>query len=191
METWYSSNLASFTNQLADTIWCNDKSIDTKYPYGPSYGFGGYQTGYSTRGRLEANNTAATNAAPVLKCQKDSSGGKLSKFTVTDIINGNGNLTYKIGLLTADEVAYSGGMYNISSTNYYLNQNASSDYWWTLSPYYVDAGCSAYAWGVGSTGFLYGNNVDALLGLRPAISLISTTLVTGEGTSTNPYQVEV
>ena len=43
-----------------------------------------------------------------------------------------------------------------------------------------------------TSGFLNRNlGVKFNLGLRPAISLISTTQVSGEGTSTNPYQVEV
>ena len=53
---------------------------------------------------------------PSLICPNDNNGGKLSKFTVSDTTNGNGNLTYKIGLLTADEVEFVGGMFN--SYNY-------------------------------------------------------------------------
>jgi hypothetical protein len=26
LETWYTSKMTAYTNKLADTIWCNDKS---------------------------------------------------------------------------------------------------------------------------------------------------------------------
>lgn len=28
LETWYTNNMASYKDKLADTIWCNDKSTE-------------------------------------------------------------------------------------------------------------------------------------------------------------------
>jgi hypothetical protein len=75
---------------------------------------------------------------PSLICPNDNNGGKLSKFTVSDTTNGNGALTYKMGLLTADELELSGypkwNYYNESELTYYLNQNANGAWYWALSP---------------------------------------------------------
>ena len=104
-------------------------------------------------------------------------------------MNGNGNLTYKIGLLTADEITFAGLMANIYNSSTYLYENTGVSDWWSLSPGYVFSGSASvlYACLRG----LDGINVNFKhLGLRPAISLISSTNVTGDGTSENPYIVE-
>ena len=190
LETWYTNNLASYESKLADTIWCNDKSTFTTFASGSTYGTGlGYgtnNTGYGAYNRIYGSN-AASYASPSLVCPNDNNGGKLSKFTVKDTTNGNRNLTYKIGLLTADEIAFAGSVYNTSNLSTYLQENTGMYSWWSLSP--VDfRGGSAGVWDV-SLGNLNPGNVLNLVGLRPAISLISSTRVTGDGTSDKPYKV--
>ena len=91
LESWYNNNLESYESKLADTIWCNDKSTVSGGP-----GYGTNSTYYAAYNRL------TSTKQPTLICPNDNNGGKLSKFTVKDTTNGNGNLTYKIGLLTAD-----------------------------------------------------------------------------------------
>ena len=111
LETWYTNNLASYEDKLADTIWCNDKSTITTLSSGSTYGTGlGYgtnDTGYGAYNRISGGG-AASYANPSLICPNDNNGGKLSKFTVSDTTNGNGKLTYKVGLLTADEIVFAG-----------------------------------------------------------------------------------
>ena len=200
LEKWYTNNLATYESKLADTIWCNDKSTFTTYTSGSTYGNGlGYgtnQTGYGAYNRIYGGNPASY-ASPSLICPNDNNGGKLSKFTVSDTTNGNGNLTYKIGLLTADELAFAGfkGGYNNCST--YLQENTGKNWWWSLSPDFFKG--SAYTWYINSgslqthttnSGYLFYFNVGKNNGcIRPSISLKSTTNVTGEGTSENPYKV--
>ena len=176
LETWYTNNLTSYESKLADTIWCNDKSTVSG---GLGYGTNG--TSYGAYNRL------ASTKQPTLKCPNDNNGGKLSKFTVDDTTNGNGNLTYKIGLLTADEIAFAGSIAYTYNRSTYLQENTGTTWWWSLSPYVFD-GSNAVVWGVGSG--LYVINVVGSNGLRPVISLISSTNVTGDGTSENPYVVE-
>ena len=177
LEKWYTKNLTSYESKLADTIWCNDKSTVSG---GLGYGTNG--TSYGAYNRL------ASTKQPTLKCPNDNNGGKLSKFTVDDTKNGNGNLTYKIGLLTADEIAFAGSIAYTYNRSTYLQENTGTTWWWSLSPDYFD-GSYAGVWRVGSGGLYYGgvSNDD---GLRPVISLISSTNVTGDGTSENPYVVE-
>ena len=190
LETWYTNNLASYESKLADTIWCNDKSTFTTYTSGSTYGTGlGYgtnKTGYGAYNRIYGSN-AASYASPSLICPNDNNGGKLSKFTVKDTTNGNGNLTYKIGLLTADEIAFSGSKYATFNRSTYLQENAANT-WCSLSPYFF-SGDYAGVWSVGS-GYLGVVGVYIGSHLRPAISLISSTNVTGDGTSEDPYVVD-
>ena len=177
LETWYTNNLTSYESKLADTIWCNDKSTVSG-----GLGYGTNATDYGAYNRL------ASTKQPTLKCPNDNNGGKLSKFTVDDTKNGNGNLTYKIGLLTADEIAFAGSISGYYNRSTYLQENTGTTWWWSLSPDGFVGG-SARVWGVDS-GFLYNNRVRSSGGLRPAISLISSTSVTGNGTSDNPYVVK-
>ena len=177
LETWYTNNLTSYESKLADTIWCNDKSTVSG-----GLGYGTNTTNYGAYNRL------ASTKQPTLKCPNDNNGGKLSKFTVDDTKNGNGNLTYKIGLLTADEIAFAGSIAYTYNRSTYLQENTGTTWWWSLSPDGFD-GSYAGVWGVGS-GYLHSFDVNSYDGLRPVISLISSTNVTGDGTSENPYVVE-
>ena len=173
LESWYNNNLESYESKLADTIWCNDKSIVGEYNE--------YSTTYSAFNRIYSTKQ------PTLKCPNDNNGGKLSKFTVSDTTNGNGNLTYKIGLLTADEIAFAGSTAYTDNRSTYLQENTGNNWWWSLSPgVFDDDGASA--WLTNSelvNGFVH----SFTHGLRPAISLVSSIKVTGTGTSENPYKV--
>ena len=190
LETWYKNNLESYESKLADTIWCNDKSTFITYTSGSTYGTGlGYgtnKTGYGARNRIYGGNPASY-ASPSLICPNDNNGGKLSKFTISDTVNGNGNLTYKIGLLTADEIAFAGSISNYSNSSTYLQENTGTNSWWSLSPMLFD-GSVVLVWYV-SSGDLFNGYVGSYYGVRPAISLISSTSITGDGTSENPYKV--
>ena len=123
LETWYNNNLKTYESKLADTIWCNDKSTVSG-----GLGYGTNATDYGAYNRL------ASTKQPTLKCPNDNNGGKLSKFTVDDTTNGNGNLTYKIGLLTADEIAFAGSIAYTYNRSTYLQENTGTTWWWSLSP---------------------------------------------------------
>ena len=175
LETWYKNNLTEYESKIADTIWCNDKSISS----GPGYGTD--LTNYDVRIRL------VSTKIPTLKCLDDNNGGKLSKFTVSDTTNGNGNLTYKIGLLTADEIAFSGSIYNTYNRSTYIYENTGTTEWWSLSPSYF--GSNTYLCAISSGKICY-SYAGSVIGLRPSISLASNVEVTGSGTSEDPYVVQ-
>ena len=178
LETWYKNNLASYEDKLADTIWCNDKSTSSSQGYGTNFAFYG------------ANYRLNSTKKPSLICSNDNNNGKLSKFTVSDTTNGNGNLTYKIGLLTADEVTFAGYMLYTYTHSTYLHENATSSDWWTISPDYFD-GNYADVWTVWSNGYWYRDRVSYSRALRPAISLVSDIeIFDGSGTSEDPYVVK-
>ena len=193
LETWYTNNLTSYADKLADTIWCNDKSTFTTYASGSAYGTGlGYGTnltGYGAFKRVKGEG-GKDDVEPSLICPNDNNGGKLSKFTVSDTTNGNGNLTYKIGLLTADEVEFVGGMFNSYNYSTFLEENTGNIRWSTMS----SAGyIGNYAWNlIIGHGFMNTGSVnDTKNALRPAIALTSSTTISGgSGTSEDPYVVK-
>ena len=192
LETWYKNNLASYESKLADTIWCNDKSTFTTFRNGSTYGTGlGYgtnRTGYGAYNRIYGRDTSVY-ANPSMICPNDNNGGKLSKFTVGDTINGNGNLTYKVGLLTADEAAFAGFVNGKSNYSTYLQENTDNQGWQTLTSCYFDGEYAMNFYvGVGSLSY---PTVTSYLALRPAISLISATTISGgSGTSEDPYVIK-
>ena len=174
LETWYTNNLVTYTDKLSDTIWCNDKSTETG-----ALGYGLKGTYYSAASRVRAGK-------PSLKCSNDNNNGKLSKFTVSDTTNGNGNLTYKIGLLTADEIMFAGFKNSVSNSSTYLQENANNE-WWTLSPLEFSELSGTYLCAVQID--MFGGGVSNIA-VRPAISLVSSLkLSSGSGTSEDPYVV--
>ena len=186
LEVWYNNNLESYESKLADTICCNDKSTFTTLTSGSTFGTGlGYgtnKTGYGAYNRL------TSTMQPTLICPNDNNGGKLSKFTVDDTTNGNGNLTYKIGLLTADEIAFAGSIAYRYNRSTYLQENTGTNWWWSLSPENF-GGSYANVWQV-DLGTLGAASVGNSNGLRPVISLVSdATISRGTGTSEDPYVV--
>ncbi len=176
LETWYTNNLKTYESVIDDTVWCNDKTNVTDTSYDPwsitpnGLGYAKNVTYYGATKRLVGTSGSAGGTGPSLKCN-----GELSK------------INSKVGLITADELAFAGYAYNIGNTTTYLQENATNTYWWSLSPYGFDVG-SAGVWGVnGSAGYF--DNYNS--GVRPLISLKSTTNVTGEGTSSAPYIISM
>ena len=178
LETWYNNNLKTYADAIADTEWCNDKTNVTDTTYDPwsitpnGLGYAKNETYYGATKRLVGTSGSAGGTGPSLKCN-----GELSK------------INSKVGLITADELAYAGYAIGTGNTTTYLQENATDTYWWSLSPYGFDVG-SAGVWGVnGSAGYFDNYNVRGTYGVRPLISLKSTTNVTGNGTSEKPYIV--
>lgn len=202
LETWYEDNLGSnsgadYTNYLADIIWCNDKSLATSKLAGEtSYtnlGYNNQKTFYGPAERLLSTSSyaATTTGSPTFKCPDASGSDKdLSRFTLTTSAEGNKKLTYPIGLLTADEVAYAGAVYNEHNTSYYLNKNSSGRFWWTMSPGLFN-GNNASEFDIEGTGNIQNGGVFNSAGLRPSVSLKSTVTIEsgGTGTSDNPFVV--
>ena len=180
LETWYTNNLAAYESVIDDNVWCNDKTNVADTTFNPwnwsnvnGLGYAKNVTYYGATQRLVSTSDSAGGTGPSLKCT-----GELSK------------ITSKVGLITADELAFAGYAYNIGNRTTYLQENATDTYWWSLSPIEFYNG-NAFVWIVrGSNGrFSAGTRVGNKLGVRPSISLKSTTNVTGEGTSDKPYKV--
>ena len=186
LDEWYFDNLTG--EGEADKIdgnagFCGDRTSTTSSSGAPNNtgGTGTTTTYYGARYRLNTNKT------PSFKCTyEDASKVKQDLYTTNGSSKGNGKLTYPIGLITADEVAFAGGVYGSSNTSYYLYNNA---YYWTMSPYYFD-GSLASVFRVNSSGSLSSDIVGwADYGVRPVINLKSAIAITGSGTTGDPFKV--
>ena len=185
IDTWYHDNMTSYTSQLEDTIWCNDRSIVTDLAnsnggYYSSYTTLGYGTNKTLYGPASRVGYKVSNPTPTLKCAQDN-----DKFTV-NASNGNGALTYPVGLITADEMAYAGGKYSTSNSSFYLY---TGKYYWALSPFVFHGGI-AVEFALDSDGFLGGTIVVSSFGVRPSVSLQPGIGMTGgSGTSADPFVI--
>ena len=195
IDNWYSQNFdETATSKLEDAVFCNDRSTkaydattigDTSLS---SYGALGYGKNNPTfYGAAHRASYYSKNPNPSLVCQNQN-----DKFTI-DSKNGNGKLTYPVGLITLDEVILAG--FNTRYANeddYYDTTNYlyTHSFYWTFSP--VLAWTTASVGRVTSTGYVIYGSVDFDSGVRPVVSLANGTLVNsnGEGTSTNPYVVK-
>jgi len=171
IDNWYKNNLTNYTSYLADETFCSDRKINwgNGYLTTPTTTYGAY-------GRLYEKKT------PSLKCAQDG-----DKFKVS---NASAKLDYPISLITADEAAMAGGVWNTANSNYYLY---NGQYFWTLSPSgFSPHSSAAHVWYVlPSGGLLDWNSVTDSFGARPVINLKANTLITkGDGTSLNPYVIK-
>ena len=168
-DSWYKTNIVdkNYSQYVADAIYCNDRSLSS------GTGIGTTTTYYMAYNRLD------TNKIPSLKCTSNN-----DKFT-TSIALGNGDLTYPVGLITADEAAYAGGKSFTSNSSYYLY---SGQYYWTMSPGVFDFGRSS-VWLVYSPGALAAYSVGDSYALRPVISLKSDITFSGNGSMTEPFEI--
>ena len=179
LETWYTNNLKTYESVIDDNVWCNDKTNVTDTSYNPlgitpnGQGYAGNATYYGATQRLVSRGNSTGGTGPSLKCN-----GKLSK------------INSKVGLITADELAFAGYAFSLNNTTTYLQENATDTYWWSLSPNYFFRSY-AYVWSVrGSSGYFNRSDVDFTSGVRPLISLVSSTTISGgSGTSEDPYVV--
>ncbi len=107
LEEWYESTLTGYDYFITSSTFCNDTTnSSTSSYYGPSY---------NSYNRLASS---SSNRTPTFKCSKNSKYG--------------GKYYEKIGLITADELAFAGASYDAANSNYYLKYSKS---FWTMTPY--------------------------------------------------------
>ncbi len=183
LDSWYRQNILDkgYADYIADSGFCNDRSLSTVNNNGDGVStsgrttyYGGYQRYYNLQ-------------TPSLVCPNESN----DLFTTSSSDKGNKELTYPIGLITIDELALSG------YANNYLNKSAytySSLTYWTMSPgifsvgnttareFVLSSDVSVSGWGVVTDSF----------GVRAVINLKSDTQISGGiGTSNDPFVIQV
>ena len=173
IDSWYSSNVMRYSDYLEDTVYCNDRNIYQVNIFDKEYT--GTQPLF-----FDSYNRVQLQGSPSMTCSN-----KNDAFTVSSD-KGNGTLDYPVGLLTADEVSLAGGA-SFTNPSYYLN---IGEYYWTMSPQQINANY-VLVYTVSSNGILEGANAGAssLVYLRPVITVRDMVVASGDGSSTNPYEL--
>ena len=183
IDSWYQNNLTDYTKYLSTSaVYCNDRSLGTGQTYSASSRFN-----FAPNYRMDRV-TGGTSANPSYNCSD-----VRDAFSVD---NTSAKLDYPVSLMTADEIAFAGGVaFKKMNTPYpwFISNSAGSQVstsWWSLSPIDWD-GSYGSVWNWGSDPAGLGSNVvvnsDAV---RPAISLKSCIKYsTGDGTSESPYEI--
>ena len=185
IDNWYENNFTSYTNYLSnDAIYCNDRELST----GATYSAAPTEEFY-----FKAYERLSTNKAPTYECTnaKDA-------FSVNNV---EAKLKYPMALLSADEAAYAGAVFedNIGwlkgikddTFNDFLTMTPlNSGYKSSSDPYpYMPSVLE-----VENTfdGWLRQGTVEGDYDLRPATSLKSCVQwKSGDGTINNPFEIKM
>ena len=184
VDLWYETNIlplgSSVTSKIANTIYCNDRSLNS------GDGYGRINTNYNAYRRLYSLKN------PMYKCTLDN-----DKFTLkvdSGGVEGYGNnaLKYPIALLTSDEAMYAGHIRNATTTNSYLVETYS---YYFMSPavheYYDQYNNSTTVYRTTTRDSLLLGPVNNSGALVPALSLKGDVVISGgNGLKTSPYIVE-
>ena len=207
LDTFYEEYLINYQDYLGDELFCNDKTISetTIGLDNTGLGYSNNKVYYSSIGRLVYSNgiTPIKEAKPSLECAKGAL-NTFSRYTSKLVLNDvtekgiyiNNNLSYPIGLITADELVMAGAFKNTLNISYYLydaykNSNLH-DSWWTMTPRYFHASSFIY-FSLTNEKSLSVDNVSRSTppAVRPVINLKSTVKVLGAGTYYSPYRVKL
>ena len=172
IDEWYKNNLNNYNKYLSATaVYCNDR--------GTSYGSSIYFPAYT---RL------VTNKTPTYNCMN-------SKDAFSEN-NSEAKLTYPIGLMTADEVSFAGGLWLEEAKSWFYKNSITlsstgENFWWTLTPYFWSGSSAAMlAIRVSTPGAIKSDVTTDEGVIRPVISIKGDNIwKSGDGSATNPYEV--
>lgn len=170
VDEWYQSNMTAYTSKLEDAIYCNDRTIFNKAGFDKD-------TDADQDLLFSAYDRVVNKTGPSLNCIRNA-----DRYTVSSS-NGNGKLTYPVGLITADEAVLAGFIYDDNSTDSYIKMGTGVSTW-TMTP---------LAYGTLSKQDLEmfvigGRSLDT--NLRPVVTLNNSIVFSsGNGTSNTPYIV--
>ncbi len=175
LDLWYENNIKNknYDIYISDnSSFCGDRTL-----YSGSGG-NGIDTIQDTR---YAPYERFKNSKAIFKCPNINR----DLYTLKNSNIGNKTLTYPIGLVTIDEIIFSG--FTGNTTSKYAWTNSSVTYW-TMSPAYSNT--ESLIWTVNISGFAH-YRVDSTLALRPVINLKADVKISGGiGTINEPYVVE-
>ena len=192
IDDWYVNNLSNYSSYLADAGFCNDRSVaPSKFLWNytdTALGYGENETYYGPYNRL------SKLKQPQFACPNANN----DLFTTSTSTKGNKALTYPIGLITTDEVAYAGGVeaYEADIGIYLENGKA----YWTMSPHSLIDNFDLYIAGIyAGKSTAYGFDAYVDWSVRPVINLQSNVQLSSEiptgctsqnGTKSCPYIIK-
>ena len=158
---WYDLNISKYKTYLDNSVgFCSDRNTTN----------GTWSATPSSTINYLAQERLNYNKKPSVNCSSE------------DI------LEIPIGLITADEASFAGGVLSVDNSNYYLN--VGYDYW-TMTPRLYSYGNQfAFEYILSSTGGISSDLIQYSLGIRPVINLrADVTVSSGNGTSTQPFVI--
>lgn len=170
LKSFQNSYLSSYLNFMKSDSWCIDKN-------GQNYSTSSFN--YNSYNRIY---------------RYDSSNPTFSCDTANKVTTYDGTNAMYVGALTADEVAYAGGVLNLQYNEYYLindYQKNSGSVFWTLTPtsFATSDKIAALSY-KGHIGEWAANDSGSYISYRPAVILKKTAIAyTGNGTKADPYDV--
>lgn len=155
LDTWYNNNLQAYDSMITSTPGFCNDRVYVNGSTLSDFNFNAFT-------RL------VTNKNPSLKCEYSE-----------DLY------IIKIGLITADEMSFAGGLSGTGNSNYYLY----GPNYWTMSPYsYFNGGWADMF--LANGGAISNGTVDEERGVRPVINLSAdTTIKSGNGTISSVYEI--
>ncbi len=195
IDNWYrTGGLIDYADYLdPEAFFCGDRTVESstiwmpnsqaQIKYGPyirliDHKYPSYSCGESITGNYLESYKDSYNKDIDSYYAKPSSGGI---YPV---------LTYPIGLITVDELAFMGGIYNEDGCWNCWYQHEGYENWWTMSPSsFTDENARVFF--VEDDSYIYETNVDDEMMLRPVISLKANAEVSsGNGTTSSPYIIK-
>lgn len=167
---WYTTNLSSVTSKIKSDSTC----------------IGELTTKYSNTGTILDTTSTEWYYNSYKKLILDKT---VSLICGTQSIKTN---EQPISILTVNEIILAGGMSGTDNETYYLNNNATTNTWWTITPSYNN-GTTDYIFDVNATGSINYNNslTTTENSIRPSVSLVSgTKIASGDGSISNPYTIQ-
>ena len=186
VDNWYQSNLINYTKYLSTSaVYCNDRSLGTGQTYSASERFN-----FASYYRMD-DATKGAKANPSYNCTdiRDA-------FSVD---NTSAKLDFPIALMTADEIAFAGGVaWKTMNTPYawFMSNSVGTKVsyeWWSLSPGIGwGSSSSVWYWDLGSDyAYLRNFTVRITCAVRPVLSLKSCIKYsTGDGSASDPYTIQ-
>ena len=164
LDEWYKERFNGI-NVSNESIFCNNRKTNEFTINGVLYSKNGY--GKTNTGYYDLNNGILSYYCP----------NKNDRFSVLNELS-NKKLEYPVGLITVDEVLYSGEDSYLYSNNY-----------WTMTPAYFD-GSNAYNYMI-TKNKITASKVNTDNFIRPVIALDKNILLeSGDGSITSPYIVK-
>lgn len=198
IDKFYQNYIISYKEYLSDNIFCGDKELAVGVlNENVNLGYSNNATRYAAYDRLYTS-----KSTPSLECAVNSS-NNYSRYTVNESttekgVKTNGNLTYPIALLSADEIVMAGQIYVNSDDS--INQQQNTKYYLYNAYSTVSNGSNEHTMTPESfndisilfTDTTVNGKVDVSKFVRPVINLKADVLwASGDGTVDTPYEVKL
>ena len=195
VDAWYQTNILnktssygnSYDTYIADSVFCADRTYtDRNFPtYYKGIGmyFRELQVYYKILDQYNGQNNS-------FMCTDVRDRFTVNETDVNRGVVGNGNLTYKAGLISGNEAVYAGNLWSQYNNLNYLN---TGRIYWTMTPLLFttsSAGGQTNVVIVSAQARLTNYYPDYPYDIRPVINLDKDIYITsGNGTASKPYEV--